>query len=275
MIATSYEKLSIRRQCEILGISRTNLYYVPATRFDDSVLANEIHDLWVEWPQYGYRKITEQLKRDGYEVNHKKVLRIMQEMCIQAMYPKPKTSHNNIAHRVYPYLLHDLEITRPNQVWATDITYIKMPNGFMYLVALLDWFSRFVVEWNFSNSLDTRFCEEMLVSALKVNKPDIINTDQGCQYTSDSWTQLVQANGIKLSMDGKGRWADNVVAERFWRTLKHEHIFLHEFESVPEARASIGHFIEKYNYKRLHQSLGYRPPSELYFLQKNEVQNGS
>jgi len=184
------------------------------------------------------------------------------------MYPKPKTSLGNAEHKIYPYLLKGIEIVRPNQVWATDITYIKMPEGFMYLVALIDWFSRFIVGWNFSNTLETRFCAEMLVKVLEFGKPEIMNSDQGCQFTSTAWTSLVEQNDIKVSMDGKGRWADNIVPERFWRTLKHEHVLLYEFESVIQAKHSIGQFIEKYNYKRLHQSLGYRPPAEVYFLPK-------
>jgi putative transposase len=275
MIGNAHKDLSIRQQCEILKIARSCFYYEPISRAEESVLANEIHELWVEWPQYGYRKITASLRRNGYEVNHKKVLRMMQDMNIQAMYPKPRTSLYNPAHKIYPYLLHDVEIVRPDQVWGTDITYIKMPNGFMYLVALIDWFSRFIVDWNLSNTLDARFCIEMLNNALKSNKPEIVNTDQGCQYTSESWINLVEKNEIKVSMDGKGRWADNIISERFWRTLKHEHVLLTEFETVPELRDSIGLFIDKYNYKRLHQSLGYRPPAEMYFLPKNGRQNGS
>lgn len=275
MVVPAYKDLSVRSQCEILGINRSGLYYESVSRPDESILANEIHDLWIEWPQYGYRKITAALRRNGHDINAKKVLRMMQDMNIQALYPRPKTSVNNSAHKIYPYLLRDLDIVRPNQVWATDITYIRMHHGFMYLVALIDWFSRFVVGWNFSNTLETRFCEQMLLHALESDKPEILNTDQGCQYTSTTWIQLVEVNGIKVSMDGKGRWADNIVPERFWRTLKHEHVLLHEFESVAEARNSIGQFIDKYNYKRLHQSLDYRPPAEVYFLPKKGTQNGS
>lgn len=275
MIVPACKDLSIRKQCEILGITRSNLYYESIARSDESVLANEILDLWFEWPQYGYRKITAALRRDGYEVNHKRVLRIMQDMNIQAMYPKPKTSCRFQDNRIYPYLLRNVEIVRPNQVWGTDITYIKMPIGFMYLIALIDWYSRYVVGWRFSNRPDTESCEEMLIDALKLGRPEILNTDQGCQYTSNSWINLVEKNGIRVSMDGKGRWADNVIVERFWRTLKYEHVLLHEFETVPDAQFSIGSFIDRYNYKRLHQSLEYRPPAEVYFVTKEGGQIGS
>lgn len=275
MITPAYKDLSIREQCEILDIGRSTLYYKQIPQADESILANEIHEIWNEWPAYGYRRITKELQKRDYVINHKKVLHMMQDMNIQALYPRPKTT-TNANHKIYPYLLKGLKIVHPNQVWATDITYIKMHDGFMYLVALIDWYSRFIIDWNFSNTLETRFCIEMLTRALEANnKPQILNTDQGCQYTSNVWTDLVEENGIKVSMDGAGRWIDNVIIERFWRTLKHEHVLLHEFESVGQARDSIGSFIKRYNYKRLHQSLNYRPPADLYFLSKTGGQIGS
>ena len=275
MITPAYKDFSIREQCKILDVNRSLIYYEPAPMSDDTELANEIQDIWMEWPQYGYRKITAALKRKGHEVNHKKVLRVMQETQIQAIYQKPKTSQQNTAHKIYPYLLKNVPIIHSNQVWGSDITYVKTPDGFMYLVALIDWFSRFIVAWNFSNSLETKFCKEMLSEALKLHKPGILNTDQGCQYTSNEWVQAVEEAGIKVSMDGKGRWADNIPSERFWRTIKYEHILLHEFNSVQEIRSSIGDFINRYNHKRLHQSLNYRTPAEVYFLQKTEGPIGS
>ena len=275
MITSAYTGLSIREQCRILDVNRSHFYYDPLPMTDATNLANEIYDIWIEWPQYGNRKITQDLRRKDYVVNHKRVLRIMQDMNIQAIYPRPKTSLHNSAHKIYPYLLKNVPIVQPNQVWGSDITYIMTPEGFMYLVALIDWFSRFIVAWNFSNTLETRSCTDMLAEALKVNKPNILNTDQGCQYTSDEWIQAVERNNIKVSMDGKGRWADNIPSERFWRTIKYEHILLHEFGSVQETRSSIGNYINKYNYKRLHQSLKYMTPAEVYFSQKMGGRIGS
>lgn len=267
MIDVENNNLSIRRQCEVLGIWRSNLYYQPVCAQDESILANEIHELWLDMPYYGYRKITAELQRRGYEVNHKRILRIMQDMCIQAIYPKPKTSICRAEHKIYPYLLRDLKIDRPNHVWETDITYIKMREGFMYLVAVIDVFSRFLIEWSFSNTMDTHFCTEMLKQALQKGKtPIILNTDQGSQFTSEDWINQVEQNGIQISMDGKGRWADNIFIERFWRTLKYEHVLLHGFETVNKARSSIKQFIDTYNYTRLHQSLGYKTPAEVYLL---------
>jgi putative transposase len=266
MIDKQHEFLSVRQQCLLLDIWRSNIYYQPITAEDETILANQIHELWLQMPFYGYRRITADLQRQGHKINHKRVLRIMQEMHLQALYPKAKTTVRNPEHKIYPYLLRDLAIVRPNQGWATDITYIKMPGGgFMYLIAIIDIYSRFILSWRFSNTLDTKFCEEALKIALDRAKPEILNTDQGCQFTSLAWINLVECNQIKVSMDGRGRWADNVFIERFWRTLKHEHVFIHAFETVTEARESIDRFIDVYNYKRLHQSLDYKTPSEVYF----------
>jgi putative transposase len=188
----------------------------------------------------------------------------MREMNLQALYPRPRTTIRALKDPIYPYLLKELEINRPNQVWATDITYIKMPVGFAYLVALIDVYSRYVISWRLSNTMDTHFCLEMLDEALRFASPEIINTDQGSQFTSSDWISRVKTAGVQVSMDGKGRWVDNVIIERFWRTLKHEHVFLHRFEDVRQARRSIGEFIDLYNYRRLHQSLKYQAPAEVY-----------
>jgi putative transposase len=268
MIDKQHKALSVRRQCTLLSIGRSNIYYQSADTSDDTFLANQIHELWLTMPAYGYRKITAELRKRGYHINHKKVLRIMQETHVKAIYPKPKQIARNLNHKIYPYLLRDLTISKPNQVWATDITYIKMPTGFMYLIAIIDIYSRFIVSWRFSNTLDTQFCEDALKAALEKAKPEILNTDQGCQFTSMIWIGLVESNGIKISMDGKGRWADNVFIERLWRTIKHEHVLIHSFETVAEARMSISSFIDGYNYKRLHQSLDYKTPAEVYFYNK-------
>jgi putative transposase len=265
MVDSSHESLSMRRQCALLGIWRSRIYYKPIPDPDESILANEIHEIWLAIPFYGYRRITAELQRRGYDVNHKRIARIMKSMHIQALYPRPKTTTRNPDHKIYPYLLRDLEIIGPNHVWATDITYIRMPEGFMYLVALIDLHSRFIIGWNLSNSLDASFCEEVLKTALVNGKPVIINTDQGSQFTGTKWIELVEEYEIKVSMDGRGRWADNIFIERFWRSLKHEHILLHEFETVGQLRASIEHYIDIYNNRRLHQSLGYKTPAEVYY----------
>ena len=257
--------LSIRKQCTLLSIARSAVYVKKRPKAYDTILANEIHEIWHAMPFYGYRRITAELQRRGYSVNHKKVARLMKTMNIQALYPQPRTSKANPEHKIYPYLLTDLAIVRPNQVWATDITYIKMHEGFMYLVGLIDLFSRFIVSWAISNILDTGFCLTMLEKGLAVATPEIINSDQGAQFTSIQWVNRVEQSDILVSMDGKGRWIDNVFIERFWRTLKYEHVLLYDFDRVSEATESIAGFIDLYNTKRLHQSLGYKTPAEVYW----------
>lgn len=257
-------QLSVREQCMALGVPRATVYYKPIPEAGDAFFANIIHVLWVKKPYYGYRRITKQLQRDSHIINHKRVYRIMKEAKIQALYPRPKTSISNKAHNKYPYLLRDVLINRPNQVWATDITYIQTIHGWMYLVAVIDVYSRYVLAWRLSNALETAFCIDMLEHALLKAKPEILNTDQGCQFTSEQWIQCVESNGIKVSMDGVGRWADNVYIERFWRTLKHEHLCWQVFNSVVELKQSIYAFIHEYNNERLHQALSYNTPSEVY-----------
>jgi putative transposase len=264
MIDIQHEQMSIRQQCAVLGVNRSSFYYVPRPLLEDTDLANEIHDVWLEIPSYGYRRVTEELQRRGYLINSKKVLRLMRDMKLQAIYPRPKTSLRSPSHPIYPYLLRGLDISSPNQVWATDITYIKMPVGFAYLVAIIDVYSRYVLSWRLSNTMDTHFCLEMLEEALQIATPDIINTDQGSQFTSNEWVAKVEGSGAKVSMDGKGRWADNIYIERFWRSLKHEHVLLYSYEDLRQARRSIGGYMEIYNHRRLHQSLGYKTPAEVY-----------
>lgn len=273
MIDHQHKDLSIRGQCELLSVPRSTFYYKPNCMRDDTELANKIHDLWLDMPFYGYRRITAELRRQGSCMNGKRVIRVMREMNIQALYPRPRTTIRNESHKIYPYLLGDLTINAPNQVWATDITYLKLPSGFVYLVALIDLHSRYIVSWRLSNTMDTHFCLEMLRDALRRGKPGVLNTDQGSQFTSEAWIKCVQDAGIKVSMDGKGRWVDNVIIERFWRTLKHEHVLLHSFESVVHLRRSIGQYISTYNYRRLHQSLGYKTPAEVYGVEKLALYN--
>ncbi len=250
---------------------RSGVYYKKRIRANDSTFDNLIAELWYEMPYYGYRRITAELQRRGYQINRKRVLRIMRETKIQALYPRPKTSMRNKSHKTYPYLLKGLAISHPNQVWATDITYIKVQTGWMYLAAIIDLYSRYVIAWRISNTLETAFCLDMLDCALVVGKPEILNTDQGSQFTCEAWISKVEGSGIKVSMDGKGRWIDNVIIERFWRTLKHEHILIHTFDTVVDLKQSVGRFIREYNEKRLHQSLGYKTPAEVYTCLKQSA----
>jgi putative transposase len=264
VIEPEHSNLSIRTQCELLNLPRSAVYYKERINAEDGIFANLISEIWLEQPYCGYRKITEELQRRDYDIIHKRVLRLMREANIQAMYPRPKTSIRNEAHKVYPYLLSGLVIENPNQVWSTDITYIKTPFGWMYLAALIDLYSRYILAWRLSNTLEVGFCLDMLEHALLAGTPKILNTDQGSQYTCEAWVSMVQSNGIKISMDGKGRWADNIIIERFWRTLKHERILLSVFDTVRDLKYSIASYISLYNNKRLHQSLGYKTPAEIY-----------
>ena len=266
-------ELSIRRRCELLGINRSTLYYSakPAEVGDIDVL-NMIRDIWERYPFYGYRRISKELNSKGIEINRKRVQRLMQLGGITAIYPGPNTSRRNRLHKVHPYLLHNLRITRPNQVWMVDVTYLRMQSGFMYLVAIIDVYSRYVVSWILSNTLDTAFCIEVLTAGLKVAMPEIINSDQGCQFTSDEWVKCLSEQGIKISMTGKGRCLDNVYIERFWRSFKREEFYLNEYTSVKELRRAIGAYIEFYNHRRWHQALDYKRPAEVYF---GEIENGS
>lgn len=231
---------------------------------DEIVLMNEIHDIYNEWAFYGYRKIHAVLKTRGYKVNRKKVQRLMQLMGLKAVWPSKKTSVRDYKQAVHPYLLKDLVIDHPNQVWQVDITYIKIKTGFVYLVCLIDVYSRRIMGWSLSVFLDTSSCEQALAMALNTAKPGIINSDQGCQFTSDSWCEMLTQRGIKISMDGKGRWADNVYIERLWRTIKYELVYLHRFETVTEAKNAIASYIDFYNTQRPHQALEYKVPDKVY-----------
>ena len=265
MIVVGHAFLSVRCQTRILSLSRSVIYYKPrAAKVLDVCVANEISEIWLESPFYGYRRITVALKRRGRCVNEKRVRRLMKEMSIEAIYPKPKLSQGNVAHKKYPYLLRNAEVYRPNHAWCTDITYIKIASGFLYLVALIDVYSRYVVAWKLSTTLDAEFCLNMLKNGLGKAIPGIINTDQGCQFTSAAWVEMVENAGVQVSMDGRGRWADNIVIERFWRTIKYENVFLQSYESVTNARNKLGEFIEFYNERRPHQNLAYATPAEVW-----------
>lgn len=267
MIDDKDNHLSIRNQCLLLSVNRSTFFYKPTSFYEEeNELSNLLLEIWMRIPFYGYRRLTLELKRRGHEVNHKKVQRLMRDMKIQAIYPRKRTTLSNPDHKKYPYLLKELEIIRPNQVWSTDITYIRLPSGFVYLVAIIDVFSRKILSFKISNTMDVDFCLEMLKEALlKYGAPEIINTDQGSQFTSHSWILCVENSGAKVSMDGKGRWVDNVYIERFWRTLKYEHVFIQSLANIKEARESIGLFIVFYNTQRPHQSLNYKTPKEAYY----------
>ena len=251
----------------MLGVNRSNIYYQPRNYEAINDLCNEIYELWSKHPFFGYRRITAILNyQKGYKINRKRVLRLMRLIGLQAIYPKPRTTIINKTEYKYPYLLKDITITRPNQVWAIDITFIKTPMGFVYLIALIDWFSRFIVSWKLSISMTTDFCLDILNKGIKVHrKPEIINTDQGSQFTSNEWIKALRDYNIQISMDGKGRWIDNVIMERFWRTVKQEQIYINPPDNVTELISQVNKFIKFYNYQRPHQSLQYKTPSQIYY----------
>lgn len=264
MTKLDHTDLSMRQQCNLLDIHRSGIYYKPKPKQDEFELTNKIHELWLKRPFYGYRRITQVLKRDGHSINYKRVIRLMRKMGLQAIYPKKRLSVGNKEHQTYPYLLRGLDIVKPNQVWASDITYIKLSRGFVYLVCLIDLYSRYIVSWELANCLQADFCISMLQRALLISSPEIVNTDQGVQFTSQDWTSLLKQNGVKISMDGVGRCIDNIYIERFWRTIKYEDATLMVYETMNEAHTGIKQYIEFYNNQRLHSSLGYKTPAEVY-----------
>lgn len=225
-----------------------------------------IDELYTQWPFLGSRRITELLNRNGYAVNRKRVQRLMRLMGIEAIYPKRSLSIRNVEHRVYPYLLRDLQVDHPDHVWAADITYIRMEVGFLYLVAIMDWHSRYVLSWNLSNTLDAYFCVDALERAFSFGrKPEIFNTDQGCQFTSEAFTSLLKAQGVRMSMDGRGRCFDNIFVERLWRSVKVEEVYIYDYADGKEAYARLNHYWTFYDTVRPHQALGYRTPHEIYW----------
>ena len=258
--------LSMRRQCELLGVNRSSLYYVPVEPDAEELeLMRRMDELHLEHPFFGSRTLTQMLKREGRVINRKRVQRLMGVMGLESTAPKPNTSKPSPEHPVYPYLLRNLAITRVNQVWAADITYIPMARGFAYLMAIIDWYSRRVLAWRLSNTFDAAFCVEALQEALaRHGRPEIFNTDQGSQFTSEEFTSVLLDHGIKISMDGKGRCIDNIFVERLWRSLKYEEVYLYAYDSVLEARVSIGRYFRFFNDERPHQALGYQTPASFY-----------
>lgn len=259
--------LPVVRQCEILELARSTAYYTPKpTSPEDLALMRRIDELHLDYPFAGSRMLRDLLGNEGQPVGRKRIRRLMRQMGIEALYRKPNTSRRHAAHPIYPYLLRNLSIERPNQVWATDITYIPMRRGFVYLVAIVDWYSRRMLAWRLSNTLTTDFCIEALEEAItRYGTPEIFNTDQDSQFTSAEFTGVLKENDIRISMDGKGCWRDNVFVERLWRTIKYEEVYLKAYDSVSPAKASLGQFISFYNSRRPHQTFAGKTPDMIYF----------
>jgi putative transposase len=246
-------------------LNRSSYYYEPAAETAENLrLMRRIDEEYTAHPFLGSRRITRWLNREGEAVNRKRVQRLMRLMGLEAVYPKPRLSAAGRGHRIYPYLLRGVSIERPDQVWSTDITYIPLLHGFMYLAAIIDWYSRFVLAWRLSNTLDGNFCLEMLEEALSRGRPEIFNSDQGVQFTAEAFTGRLQLAGVAVSMDGRGRCLDNVFVERLWRTVKYENVYLHGYERVPELERGLRSYFAFYNGDRLHQSLDYRTPASVY-----------
>jgi putative transposase len=265
LVEPGHPELSVRRQCQLLGLNRSSLYYQAATETAENLrLMRLLDEEYTEHPFFGSRKLTRWLIQQGETVNRKRVQRLMRLMGLEAIYPKPKLSAAGRGHRIYPYLLRNVSIEWPDQVWSTDITYVPLASGFMYLAAIIDWFSRYVIAWRLSNTLDGSFCLEMLDDALSRGKPEVFNTDQGVQFTAQAWTGRLESAGVAVSMDGRGRCLDNVFVERLWRTVKYEDIYLRCYETVPQLQQGLGRYFPFYNEERLHQSLEYRTPAAVY-----------
>jgi len=258
--------LSVRRQCELLGLSRASLYYQAAPETKENLHLMQLIDReYTAHPFLGSRRLTKWLGEQGEQVNRKRVQRLMRLMGLEAIYPKPRLSLSQPGHKVYPYLLRGVAIERVDQVWSTDITYVPLTTGFMDLAAIIDWYSRYVIAWRLSNTLDGSFCLELLDEALARGRPEVFNTDQGVQFTAAAFTSQLEAAGVKVSMDGKGRCLDNVFVERLWRTVKYEDIYLRGYETVPELTQGLGRYFPFYNEERLHQALDYQTPAAVYW----------
>jgi len=266
MVDPDHPQLSVRRQCDLLTLNRSGLYAARTRKpsEEDVDLMNRIDEIYTQYPCYGARRIREVLRRGGVWVNRKRIQRLMRQMGIEGVTPKGNTSKPAPGHRVYPYLLRGLPVERPDQVWCTDITYVPVGSGFVYLCAVMDWYSRRVLSWELSNTLDSSFCVEALRTALQHGRPEIFNTDQGSQFTGEAFTSVLLEAGIRISMDGRGRALDNVFVERLWRSVKHEDVYLHGYETVPELYRGLIRYFWHYNEDRPHQGLGYRTPAEVY-----------
>ena len=261
------DKLPVVRQCQLLNLSRSSVYYTPQPVSEgDLALMRRIDELHLNHPFAGSRMLRDLLRLEGIQVGRRHVATLMKKMGIEALYRRPNTSRKHPQNPVFPYLLRGLEITRPNQVWAMDITYVPMRKGFVYLAAVLDWATRRVLSWRLSNSLTTDFCIEAVEEAIQRHgRPEIFNTDQGCQFTSNEFVGLLQGHGIQVSMDGKGRWVDNVLVERLWKSVKYEEVYLHAYDSVSQARQGLQRYFKFYNERRPHSSLDGKTPDSVYF----------
>lgn len=265
MIDPGHTSLSLQRQCELLGLPRSSYYYQASGEAPYNLeLMRLIDEHYTRRPFLGIRRMTDHLRRQGHEVNPKRVQRLMRLMGLEAIYPKPKTSQAHAEHSKYPYLLRGLVIERPDQVWCSDVTYIRLAGGSLYLVAIMDWYSRFVLSWHLSNTLDASFCVEALEEALSKGRPAIFNTDQGVQFTSTGFTTLLKDAQVRISMDGRGRCFDNIMVERLWRSVKYEEVYLKDYQQVRDAAHGLGDYFPFYNTERGHQSLDYRTPFEVY-----------
>jgi putative transposase len=265
MVEPGHPHISVRRQCELLGLSRAALYYEPRPESTENLrLMRLLDEQYTRTPYYGIRRMAAWLRTQGYPVNHKRVQRLLRLMGLEAIYPKPHLSRLGAGQQIYPYLLRGVNIERVNQVWSTDITYIRLLHGFVYLVAILDWFSRYVLAWEISVTLDNEFCVSALERALAHGQPEIFNSDQGVQFTSAAFIERLKVRGIRISMDGRGRALDNIFVERLWRTLKYEEVYLHDYRSVPEAIRGLGRYFAFYNRERLHQALNYQTPEAVH-----------
>jgi putative transposase len=265
LIEVEHPQLSVRRQCELLELPRSTLYYQPAVETPENLaLMRLIDQQYTDQPSYGSRRMTIWLQNHGHEVNRKRVQRLMGVMGLEAIYPKPRLSVPGHGHRIFPYLLRGVPIERCNQVWSTDITYIPLPGGFMYLAAIIDWYSRYVLGWRLSNTLDGSFCLDLLDEALRRGRPEVFNTDQGAQFTAEAFTGRLLAAGVAVSMDGRGRCLDNVFVERLWRSVKYEDVYIRGYETVPELEQGLGRYFPFYNQERFHQALAYRTPAAVY-----------
>jgi len=266
LIERTSEELSLSVQTQLLGLNRTSLYYQPVPPSAEEVaLKHRIDKLYTDHPYYGSRRITEQLKREGLEVNRKAVMRHMHEMGLAAVYPGPNLSKRAHQAAIYPYLLANVTASYPNHIWGLDIPYIRLRQGRLYLVAILDWYSRYILAWELDQSMQVAFVLEAMHRALTQAKPVICNSDQGSQFTSTPYLDLLKAHDVRISMDSRGRALDNIFTERLWRTIKYEEVYLKDYSSPREARQSLAEYLQFYNERRIHQSLDYRTPAELYF----------
>jgi putative transposase len=266
LIEPEHDQLSIRRQCELLDLHRSNYYYEPVVEPEETLwIMHRIDEILTECPFYGSRKIREALKREGCEIGRERVQSFMRQMGLRAIYPKSRLSKKHPEQKIYPYLLNGVKIINPNQVWGTDITYIRLRQGFLYLVAIMDWYSRYVLSWRLSNSLDVSFCIEALEEALGKGRPVVFNSDQGSQFTSNDFTKILLSNGISISMDSRGRVFDNIFTERLWRSVKYEEVYIKDYQVYKDAKEGLGNYFPFYNKRRYHQSLGYKTPGEVYY----------